>query len=205
MNIQNSPTLCFSRPQRPTLRRRVRGNEGAVLLCHGCKGPTAGLAVSHSGCSSPPPPPHPSPSPLTPLFFFPFSSSSFCFTIPVSVWSFSSSFSFFSFFSPTPSSCNQKKPKTISHPFQRDTHQELHQWIAHEEASLGLSSVFLLVAQPGPFPSSCSPMPSAHKYILHLYTLNAFSPLPINSTLFSHKASGEVTYRCTMPQDSSYT
>lgn len=98
-----------------------------------------GLAVSYSGCSSPPPappPPLPLPLPLLP-FLLPIP-----LVLPLLLYSFlspsslsaSSSLSlsspslhpssFFSFFSPTPSPCNQKKPKTISYPFQRDTHQQ---------------------------------------------------------------------------------
>lgn len=65
--------------------------------------------------SSPPPP-------LTPLFFFPFSFFfSFSFIISASAYSFFSSPFFFSFSS---SSCNQKKPMTISCPFQKDEYQQ---------------------------------------------------------------------------------
>lgn len=193
----------------------MRGHKGEVLLCHGHKGPAARLAVSYSGCSSPPLPPLPLlPLPLlpTPLLLSLVLYSSFlspsslllhhlclCLCLLLLLLPFL-------FFLPHPLPLQSEETKDYFIPISvghRPT--ELWQWIAHEEASLGLSSVFLLVAQPGAFPSSCSPMPSAHKYILHLYTLNALYPLANQQHIFLPQSLGEVTYRCTKPQNCSYS
>lgn len=122
------------------LQRRVRGHEGEVLLCHGCKGPAARGAgcfllwmIFSSPCSpsSPPSPPLPLlpfllPIPLVlPLLLYSsFLSPSLSASSSLSLSGPSPHPFPFSFFSPTPSPCNQKKPKTISYPFQRDTHQQ---------------------------------------------------------------------------------